>query len=511
MEAMLRSFYRENSEMKNLLSDLITKPYKVVSEPLNKTCCFLFFILLCFLLPAQKSEIHGINSEYAKQKLHVYTYLDEITRSEEGIGIIDIDDSGRYSATFNIKETKKIFIPIGACKGILYLEPNCKYEIVLPPYTEKTQKDWLNPYYIEPEIQIGIVSFVRRDTLDLPESVELNQMIYSVDTCFEKKINRILLNGNISQTDTSKMLTPMSRIFPLSNNEFFNQYKKYKIGMLKYAANPGAPKENLTREYFTSCQVNIYNPAFMDLFHKTFDFFFNNFKDNISRIKLFEDGLIQKNYSQFREAFTIPNINFPNELTDLFILNEIYTDLYSDKYPKENLLMMLDSVSLFSPNLDIISVAKNIKDKFEQLLPGNIPPDFSLIGLDKKEYSLSGFRGKYVYLDFCSSYSFTCQQEYSLLDSLQKKYQNILDIVTILVDKDFENLNIKQQEEKSNRIFLHFDGDHGVIKKYNIKALPTYFLINPEGRFVYSPAPSPSEGFEINFYQLLKRKGISGF
>ena len=43
-----------------------------------------------------------------------------------------------------------------------------------------------------------------------------------------------------------------------------------------------------------------------------------------------------------------------------------------------------------------------------------------------------------------------------------------------------------------------------IIFDYNISALPTYFLINPEGNMVLSPAPSPNDNFHQVFVEVFQ-------
>jgi thioredoxin-related protein len=42
-----------------------------------------------------------------------------------------------------------------------------------------------------------------------------------------------------------------------------------------------------------------------------------------------------------------------------------------------------------------------------------------------------------------------------------------------------------------------------LLKQYKIKAYPTYYLIDPDGNFLFSPAPSPAENFESVFRNIL--------
>jgi hypothetical protein len=44
--------------------------------------------------------------------------------------------------------------------------------------------------------------------------------------------------------------------------------------------------------------------------------------------------------------------------------------------------------------------------------------------------------------------------------------------------------------------------------KYEIKSLPAYFLINPEGKFVQAPAEGPDGDIDRLFYDITKPKRV---
>ena len=96
---------------------------------------------------------------------------------------------------------------------------------------------------------------------------------------------------------------------------------------------------------------------------------------------------------------------------------------------------MLDSLFFTSNIAEHKYIAQNIREKITRLLPGFSPPNFSLLDEDSIFYSLDDFKGKFVYLNFCSIQSLACIKEFSVLDSLQKKYEDILTVLSISVIK----------------------------------------------------------------------------
>ena len=52
-----------------------------------------------------------------------------------------------------------------------------------------------------------------------------------------------------------------------------------------------------------------------------------------------------------------------------------------------------------------------------------------------------------------------------------------------------------------------YDNSKGQLRtNYEIKAIPSYFLINPEGKFVQIPAESPEGDIDRAFYDIVKPK-----
>ena len=56
-------------------------------------------------------------------------------------------------------------------------------------------------------------------------------------------------------------------------------------------------------------------------------------------------------------------------------------------------------------------------------------------------------------------------------------------------------------------MFLHFGTYPDIIKEYDIRGYPTYFLIDKDGKLLLSPAPSPFENMELKLFDIMRAKG----
>lgn len=125
-----------------------------------------------------------------------------------------------------------------------------------------------------------------------------------------------------------------------------------------------------------------------------------------------------------------------------------------------------------------------------QLTPLENPieaPGFTLQDMDEYEYDFSEYRGKVVLLNFWATWCPPCRRE---MPSMERLYQQNK-------DKDFTVLAINQMED-ADKVFSFFgaletqptfnillDTDSAVSQNYNVRGLPTTYLIDKQGRVRY--------------------------
>ncbi|MEK7257037.1 MAG: TlpA disulfide reductase family protein, partial [Bacteroidota bacterium] len=143
------------------------------------------------------------------------------------------------------------------------------------------------------------------------------------------------------------------------------------------------------------------------------------------------------------------------------------------------------------------TVAKHFYLKPE-MAGGEKAPDFIALLPDNSSFKLSDLRGKYVLLDFWGSWCGPCIQEAPALIQLHQQYSEAkfkqaegFVIVSVAIEKDRENWLAALQR-------IGFPWRHQVIdpvsnfkffnspiaQQYDVKKLPTKFLIDEKGRIV---------------------------
>jgi thiol-disulfide isomerase/thioredoxin len=129
------------------------------------------------------------------------------------------------------------------------------------------------------------------------------------------------------------------------------------------------------------------------------------------------------------------------------------------------------------------------------LVPGKPAPEFTCSDADSNFVSLKDLRGKLVYIDFWATWCGPCQQESPHYIKLQKEYKGVdVTFVSISIDENKGSWLKSLQEEKPECISLIANNgwNSDVAKAYQIQGIPTFVLIDKDGKIITCSAPRPS-------------------
>jgi thiol-disulfide isomerase/thioredoxin len=136
----------------------------------------------------------------------------------------------------------------------------------------------------------------------------------------------------------------------------------------------------------------------------------------------------------------------------------------------------------------------------KRVAPGNAAPSFTLTDINGNEVALSDFNGKVVYLDFWASWCGPCMREVPFAKELKKKFEGQDDLVFlyISVDEDPQAWRNKVEEQQIQGVHLNISGMSSEISRsYNVKGVPSFFIIDREGKIHDNNPGRPSSGSKI--------------
>lgn len=457
------------------------------------------------LMASTEVSITGNAPEYSGETLAFYSYTNMVSFTEEEMGACQVGDSGSFACRFTLEEIRLVFMRLGIYNCFFYAEPGVHYELKLPPRQEKTLSDEANPYFRE--ISVHLTAETVSGTGAAGEIEDLNFLVRAFNDSFYPYYYKTVANAYGNRTDreeVGRIVKELEETFDSSGNGFFMDYLKYRTGLLNhYGAQMSS--RSIIQDYFHEYRVRFFNPAYMELFNEVFQDYFVQFAREHPRSQISVVVNRDRDYSMLMEMLERDGELTNDTLRELVLVKALYDGLYDGRHQPSSVIQVLDSARENSVNPHIQGIVDDIMKEYRRLLPGFKPPDFILFDSDSNEVRLSDFRGGYVYLNFCNSFSYYCIKEYEYLKVLSQRLQGKeLQILTILVDDSFESMRELVKNNNYPWNFLHFSNQPDVIDDYEIMSYPAYFLIGPEGDLLLSPAPAPAENFEGTYLRIMQ-------
>jgi len=452
----------------------------------------IFFLLFSFNGNAQNLIIQGQANDFIGKEITISTIGDYVTGGLEEKGNTLVDNSGLFKFPINIGTTSEVVFKVDDNLGYILIEPNRTYNLII----ERNES--------------GSATLI----IDIEESKkgELNFDINSFDSDFSE-----LTASNYNLISKGKKKKQLDTLFENFGNKYkkngalyLNTYIDYKIAMIKmmtHKSNIGV----LENEFLVDKPVEESNGAYMNFINQYFANFLLMKSLSPEGEKLIAIVNEKKDYNEIMEFLGKENVLENIQLRELVLLKGLY-EVYRDPlYIKQMVVDMLDTIKVKTQFSLHKILASNIKSSITKLDKGSVAPNFQLKNAFGTMQKLSDFKGKYVYLDFWATWCMPCLQEMKVLPGLIEKYGQKVTFISISVDKDFEKMRSFLEKNKKldnannhSEVFL-FGGDSKQVKAdYNIRSIPSYFLIDKEGKFVKSPAERPSGNIEKTFNNLFQ-------
>jgi thiol-disulfide isomerase/thioredoxin len=164
---------------------------------------------------------------------------------------------------------------------------------------------------------------------------------------------------------------------------------------------------------------------------------------------------------------------------------------------------MLELLSKNASNAENKKIAANAIELLQRYGKNQMAPAFELKNEDGMLVKLSDFKGKPIYLNFWADWSVPSLRQMSVMQKLHEKYGEDIHFISINLDEDSKKMNEFIQLKNLKWTFLHYGNDYEVREKYDVRTVPTYFLIDAEGKFIQTNAQGPTE-VERRLYEIGK-------
>ncbi|MBO7481381.1 MAG: TlpA family protein disulfide reductase [Bacteroidales bacterium] len=458
---------------------------------------------LCMLLLSLSSvyatHVFGSAKDYANSEIIFYRYQDRITYMKEEVFRLKVDVDGNFESDFGIDRITYIFAEFGVYYVYFYAEPDGNYELLLPEYVERTNAELFNSYFEPTEMHLGIKNM--KDT-------DLNYLIMDFDYYFNRyynlKMEELYING--LKTDVDTFINNINARYKKYNNAYFQQYRRYRIAALKEMVTKREYESALVYSYYSNKEILYDNPAYMDLFNSIYNNYFDNYLVSPGGADLYRVITYGHSISLLHKLIGSNPKHKRKQFRELVMLKGLNDAFANDNLQWLPLLLTLDSLYITTEYPIHQQIAQNIADNSLTMAKGTVALPFELPDTVGNMMKLSDFRGKYLYLQFANTQTYSSAAEFDVLKRVFNRYKGLCIFVTILTDSDKEKAKKFIADNSLNWTFLFADVNSKVISDYKVRAYPTYYLIDPKGILVMSPAPSPAENFEKYLFKIIENQ-----
>ncbi len=469
-----------------------------------KSIFICLFFLLCnpTISLGQNDKIVTINGfapAYVGKKIEVYEIQDYISYTEVLLASSVVGLDSTFNIQFTGNKTQKVIIRSNKNKAYLYIQPKGKYEVFFP------EKDQYDPY--RPNGNTFELSFYDLDSNDI------NYKILGLERWIDDFLGKYFYSKRANGIEFAKQLDKfklnVENAYKADTNTFFKTFVKFSIASLDDIQQSAERNRYEKHDFYIKFSpVSYENDAYMEYILK----FYENLAPRLS----FETnnnvylGVLKSSPTSVMKAlggeYTLLNLRI-RELIMVKMLSDIYP---KGDFPQTNIITILDSVSNKAMFESTKVIAKNIKNRLLELVPGSKSPDF-ILSNNGSTKTLFSFAGKYIYFHFFDPKNVDNQTEFPLLATLEAKYGKEIQFVTIY--KNNPNFTEKDEQFISSIKWESYslNEEDPIFNTFQIETFPSYVLIDSYGYVVASPALGPrpnGEGVNIDkiFFYIQKMK-----
>ena len=435
------------------------------------------------VLKAQAVRLSGSAPEYRGSEISLYTQEDLITGERKIAGRIRFDDQGAFNTTLNLSGTTAIFADFGIYHAFFFAEPGHTYSPEFPPRKEKTEAQKRNPFF-EPD-HIWLHTGTRDD--------DLNRRIRQFEAVFQTLENRFFNSIYLSRSRNAfeTLQEELNRQISPSGNAFVEAHRKYRLATLEFALYQGH-SDAFIEKHFAANQPLPQLPAYTDLFNQLFTNYFSFIGNSIRGdefMRLVHTGTLE----QLRQYLTTGK-NWSAPFTRQVILKGLNDAWHSGQFSKNAIEKHLKEIVASNWPASDKAIAERVLRKASHLAPGTMAPDLELVTTDGKRMKLSDLRGQTVYLHFTDPENPICRQHLEALNIIHQNFNQAFTIVTVLVRR-----NTGQPLSLPGLITTT---QANIRSLYDVVTYPTSYLIDKDGKLLYSPAYNPMNDLEVQLRSL---------
>lgn len=450
------------------------------------------FILITFLISlgstAAETVIKGSLKNFEGKTIRAAKYTNYITYEKIWLDQAVLSESN-FNLTFDLEHTTQIVLRLEDKETILFAEPGKVYNLNLSYNAAANEGNAFD--------KLLDLSF------PFPTPDNINLQIKSFNKAFQDffSANYQLLAINAAGKQINAFVEKWEKKNESQPKDFVKQYIGYTLANLQDIN--GVPKEKLYKEYLSNKPILHANKEYMNFFKQFYQQDFELLTLKKDALELLNAIMIENDLDKTIGEIKRLKQFERQEMAEMYLLNGLYEVYHTKTINQKSSMKLLNNLEEKGTTEEIRNLSTSIISQLQQFEKGGEAAAFALKNSKGELIELKDFKGKTVYLNFWANWSIPSLRELKVLQKLEEKYGDKIHFVSINLDEDasiFKNIKAKNNYDWA---FLHYGDDFELREKYDVRTVPTYYLIDAAGKIIKANASGPTE-IERTLYDLSK-------
>jgi len=459
---------------------------------------FLFFSLALFfsqfpLLGIEQEAntvLQGKVKGFEGKTIQLGIYEDFLTKTKKWVGESSIKD-GKFRFEISLSATNQLVLKIEDKQVELFAAPKQLYNLGI--------------YYDEILNQGKIHDKKLSLEFPFPKSENINLQIKKFNRDYGKFIeqNYRKFAINAVKAEIDQFVKKWEGKLPAySSSEFVSVYIRYSLANLEDINKK--PEKELFEKYLKNKPIRYRQKQYFTFFTQLYKQDFEQLTYTKRGSELLKAIMLDNNLSETKKLLMQYKDFQRAEFAELYLIYGLFDVYHKKVVNQKTALSLLEKISSNGESSANQIIARNVFNQLKQFSERQNAPNFKLKNTAGEVKELTDFYGKIIYLGFWSNQSLSSLKDLRLIQKLYQTYGSQIEFISINLDEDAEAYKKVKQENNYAWHFLHRGNDYALKKDYELYALPAYFLIDAEGKFIKPFAPGPLD-IEPTLHHLIRK------
>lgn len=489
------------------------------------------FFSILFLLPGflygqnEKVTIQGEAPAFKGKKVELITVKDHLTKMDSVLDSSRVDpESGDFELKAHCAKVLPARVRIASTRSKIYLDPGSDYKVEFPEPRKGTLR---NPYG-RTQVEMTFYGLDKFDANNLV--IDLNR-IY--DDFFARNYRHIAAQQQGSSDyvkhrmdeelrpdsiperngpegpSLSVLVDSLDRSlaerYEEVDREWFRLHMEHALSSLRDLV-PQSRTDRYER-YFADEKVHYDHEEYMDHFLEFYDGSFIKAMRRNDSIRLDRVLREKEGKAPLMEALKGRDHMEREEIRELVLIDGMFDAFHHrENFNKEGVQHTLKEIAAESPRPGARKMAKNLSEFLSRRQKGRRAPDFALTSRDTQTVSLKELEGKPVYMNFWATWSETSIKDMEQIRKLHEDHGHNFHFVSICTDETLLDMQeFLEEHPEHDWTFLHLGSHDEVEKAYEVATIPSYYMLDEQGRFLKVPAPEPGRELRSIIHKISSR------